>query len=84
MHTHHAIDYIELRVTDIAESKRFYAAAFDWTFNDYGPGYAGINGESREVGGLAQSDEVHQGGPIGRALLGDPLVIVKKQTLTNL
>ncbi|PRQ03489.1 27 kDa antigen Cfp30B [Enhygromyxa salina] len=68
MHTHHAIDYIELQATDLAEAKRFYAAAFGWTFNDYGPGYAGIQGPGggtgREVGGLAQREEVTSGGPL--------------------
>ena len=32
MHTHHAIDYIEFAVRDVAEAKRFFAAAFDWRF----------------------------------------------------
>jgi predicted enzyme related to lactoylglutathione lyase len=65
MHTHHAIDYIELSVTDLAEAKRFYTAAFGWRFNDYGPSYAGIQGPEREVGGLAQVDgEVTAGGPL--------------------
>lgn len=64
MHTHHAIDYIELRVTDLAEAKRFYTAAFGWSFNDYGPGYAGIQGPQREVGGLMQTEEVTPGGPL--------------------
>ena len=53
-HTHHAIDYIELSVTDLAAAKAFYDAAFGWQFNDYGPDYAGIrapDGEG-EVGGL--------------------------------
>ncbi|PRP96304.1 VOC family protein [Enhygromyxa salina] len=64
MHTHHAIDYIELSVTDLAEAKRFYTDAFGWAFNDYGPTYAGIQGPEREVGGLAQADEVTAGGPL--------------------
>ena len=64
MHIHHAIDYIELGVSDVAEAKRFYGAAFGWTFNDYGLDYAGINGESAEMGGLAKSDEVGRGGPL--------------------
>ena len=64
MHTHHAIDYIELSVTDVAEAKRFYGAAFGWQFNDYGPDYAGIQGESHEMGGLAKSDAVEPGGPL--------------------
>ena len=43
------IDYIELPATDIAEAKRFYAQAFGWRFNDYGPGYAGfIDGRGGE------------------------------------
>ena len=48
MHTHHAIDYVEFTVRDLAESKRFYAAAFGWIFTDYGPDYAGIQGHDRE------------------------------------
>ena len=63
-HTHHAIDYVELTVCDVAAAKRFYAAAFGWQFTDYGLGYAGIRGEGREVGGLAQADEVRTGGPL--------------------
>lgn len=64
--THHAIDYIELNVTDLAASKAFYADAFGWRFNDYGPGYAGIvapDGEG-EVGGLNASGAVVRGGPL--------------------
>jgi len=63
-HTHHAIDYIELSVTDIAEAKRFYGAAFGWKFTDYGPDYAGIQGKDREVGGFVQTDGVRSGGPL--------------------
>ena len=37
-HIHHSIDYVEFSVTYMAKSKRFYEAAFDWRFNDYGPG----------------------------------------------
>ena len=64
-HTHHEIDYIEINVTDMAKSKRFYAAAFDWKFNDYGPGYAGIQKrEGGEAGGLRLETEVATGGPL--------------------
>lgn len=35
------IDYIEIGVGDVAEAKKFYAAAVGWSFNDYGPDYAG-------------------------------------------
>ena len=65
-HPHHGIDYIEISVTDLAEAKRFYAAAFDWAFNDYGPGYSGIKkaGAAGEAGGLCLAEEVRGGGPL--------------------
>jgi predicted enzyme related to lactoylglutathione lyase len=62
-HQHHAIDYIEITVTDVAAAKRFYGAAFGWTFADYGPDYAGIQGDGREVGGFAQGTPT-RGGPL--------------------
>jgi predicted enzyme related to lactoylglutathione lyase len=63
-YVHHAIDYIEFAVTDVAAAKKFYAAAFDWTFNDYGPDYAGIRGEGREVAGFRKEPTVRAGGPL--------------------
>ncbi|WP_017586486.1 VOC family protein [Nocardiopsis ganjiahuensis] len=65
-HTHHAIDYVELPVTDLEEAKRFYTEAFGWEFNDYGPTYAGIRspGGESEVGGLDPGGEVRGGGPL--------------------
>jgi uncharacterized protein len=64
MDRHHTIDYIEFAVPDVDAAKAFYAAAFGWSFNDYGPEYAGIKGdEGREVGGLARASEVRAGGP---------------------
>jgi predicted enzyme related to lactoylglutathione lyase len=64
MHRHHAIDYVEFTVKDLAEAKRFYTAAFGWTFNDYGPEYAGIRGIEGEVGGLHQTMDLRSGGPL--------------------
>jgi len=67
-HEHHTIDYIEFTVLDLAEAKRFYGAAFGWTFQDYGPEYAGIQRSEAsgggEVGGLRQDAEVAKGGPL--------------------
>ena len=69
MHLHHAIDYIEIPVTDVSNAKRFYAAAFDWKFNDYGPDYAGIQGaDGKEAGGLRKESQ--------RSTTGGPLVIL--------
>jgi len=64
MHHHHAIDYVEFTVRDLAVAKRFYSAAFGWEFNDYGPDYAGIKGSDGEVGGLHQTGELRTGGPL--------------------
>lgn len=62
-HTHHAIDYLELTVSDLDAAKRFYAEAFGWSFSDYGPDYAGIQGVEREQGGLRRG-EPRPGGPL--------------------
>lgn len=68
--THHAIDYIELGVTDFATAKAFYGGAFGWTFTDYGPGpaYVGIRGSreesDQEVGGFRRDEQVRPGGPL--------------------
>lgn len=64
MHVHHAIDYIEFPVTDLERAKQFYAEAFGWEFNDYGPAYAGIRKEGGEAGGLRLAPAVPAGGPL--------------------
>ena len=50
------IDYVELAVDDLGQAKAFYAKALGWTFNDYGPDYAGIQdprNPGQEFGGLS-------------------------------
>ncbi len=64
VHTHHAIDYIEFKVRNMKEAQAFYRAAFGWSFTDYAPTYAGIQGKDREVGGFEETDEVVPGGPL--------------------
>ncbi|MCP3956321.1 MAG: VOC family protein [bacterium] len=64
-HQHHTIDYIEFTVLDLAQAKRFYGTAFGWTFQDYGPTYAGIQRPGGgEVGGLSVGPKVERGGPL--------------------
>ena len=66
-HRHHAIDYVELTVTDLAAAERFYGEAFGWRFTSYGPEYSGIRDprdDGEEVGGLRRDDEVRPGGPL--------------------
>ncbi|MFO0598867.1 MAG: VOC family protein [Myxococcaceae bacterium] len=74
MHRHHAVDYIELAAHDIALAKKFYGAAFGWKFTDYGPEYAGIQGEGREQGGLRE-DKAYRG------VRGGPLIILFSERL---
>lgn len=66
--THHAIDYVELGMTDLLAAKQFYGAAFGWRFTDYGPGpaYVGIQGVDggAEVGGFRLDETVAAGGPL--------------------
>ena len=71
---HHAIDYIEFTVTDLAASRGFYERAFGWQFNEYGPAYAGIKDPSGdgEVGGLNGTD------PTARR---DPLILLYSDDL---
>ena len=64
--THHTISYVELAAPDLAASQAFYASAFGWQFNDYGPASAGIRtaeGDG-EVGGLNAAGPGGSGGPL--------------------
>jgi predicted enzyme related to lactoylglutathione lyase len=76
-HRHHAIDYVELTVTDLEQAKRFYTEAFGWLFNDYGPEYAGIRNPNdegaSEVGGLSAAQQER---PAQQARPGGPLVLL--------
>jgi predicted enzyme related to lactoylglutathione lyase len=56
------IDNIEFAVSDIARSRKFYDAAFGWTFKDYGPMYCEFS-DGRLTGGLAKG-EPRPGGPL--------------------
>jgi uncharacterized protein len=59
MRFHHRIDYLELPAKDLGTAKRFYSAAFDWHFNDYGPGYSAFAypGAEGEAGGISDSPD---------------------------
>ena len=49
----------------MAAAQRFYGDAFGWTFQDYGPDYAGIQRTGGgECGGLRLDDTVKRGGPL--------------------
>lgn len=62
------IDYLEFTSPDIAATKDFFARAFGWGFNDYGPEYQEL------------ADAGISGG-IAAAPLAPPLVILKADDL---
>jgi len=51
MSRHHAVDFFEIPVTEMAGAKAFFAAAFGWSYTDYGSDYADIHGAGL-AGGL--------------------------------
>jgi uncharacterized protein YegP (UPF0339 family) len=63
---HHAINYVEITVTDMDAAQHFYGTAFGWRFTDYAPAYAGIQAPEGdgEVGGLSLGRNVELGGPL--------------------
>jgi len=65
MSRHHHIDYFELPARELAATKGFYSAAFEWNFTDYGPSYAGFTypGTDRESGGINGIAD-HTGAPL--------------------
>ena len=45
------LDYVEFAITNVAAAKKFYAAAFGWSFTDYGPDYTSFT-DGRLNGGF--------------------------------
>jgi predicted enzyme related to lactoylglutathione lyase len=57
------IDYFEFNVADISRAKKFYGAAFGWSFTDYGPDYCEFF-DGRLRGGLTTQGPRNPGGPL--------------------
>lgn len=74
--THHGFDYVELTIADIARAKAFYGV-LGWSFTDYGPEYAGISVDGREIGGLT----VGATSSASAAAVVSPLVILYSRDL---
>ena len=66
------IDYVELAVMDIERAKRFYGAAFGWTFTDHGPGYCEF-ADGRLTGGFTTFAPPQPGGGALVILYADDL-----------
>ena len=54
------IDYVEFAAEDLAAFKRFYAEAFGWKFQDWGPDYASFEGAGLD-GGVRGREAPKQG-----------------------
>ena len=50
MSDHEKINYAEFPAKDIPATKAFFAAAFGWTFQDYGPDYAAVTNSGLDAG----------------------------------
>ena len=61
---HHTIKYIEFTVRDLQAAKRFYAAAFGWQFNDYGPDTPASKAPAARSAGFINRRRI---GPRGRS-----------------
>jgi uncharacterized protein len=55
MKAHEKINYVEFPAKDIESAKSFFAAVFDWSFEDYGPEYTAFSNQGID-GGFYQSD----------------------------
>ncbi len=64
MSAHHKIDFMELPVTDMDVAKRFYGGCFGWTFIDYGPEYADLQGAGLSGGLRLQKEAPTRGGAL--------------------
>ena len=50
MSQHHKINYLEMPAKDMAQTKRFFGALFDWKFIDYGPEYCAVENAGIDCG----------------------------------
>lgn len=51
------INYLEIPAKDLAATKKFFAAVFDWQFTDYGPEYVAFDQAAGLDGGFYLSKE---------------------------
>ena len=73
---HHAINYVEFSTTDIATTKKFYAAAFAWSFQDWGPEYISWDKATAGIaGGFRLRERGAEAGP------AEPLIVLYSKDL---
>ncbi len=76
MSNHEKINYVEFPSRDLAVTKAFFSAAFNWTFTDYGPEYTAI-GDAGIDGGFFLSAQV------SHTDNGSVLVVLYSESLTQ-
>ena len=67
MHEHEKLNYVEFASADLAATKAFFEAVFQWSFVDYGPEYTAFSGQGLD-GGFFKAD-MHSSTANGAALL---------------
>lgn len=67
------IDYIEFPLSDVDATKRFYAAVFGWTFQDWGPDYLGFSGAGIDGGFNRELKPANEGSGAMVVLYSDAL-----------
>ncbi len=61
--TDNHVDYVEFCAQDLEVVKRFYAEAFGWSFQDWGPDYTAFSGAGVE-GGFRGGETPSAGGAL--------------------
>ncbi|KLU01928.1 Glyoxalase family protein [Rhodopirellula islandica] len=54
---HELINYVEIPAKDLAATKAFFEACFNWKFTDYGPEYTAFDKAAGLDGGFYQSEK---------------------------
>lgn len=72
---HNAINYIEFTTPDVAAAKKFYAAVFGWTFQDWGADYASFASEQAGIDGGFRR------GPVPPVSENAPLIVLYSRNL---
>jgi len=73
------IDYVEFAAKDLAAFKKFYGAAFGWTFQDWGPDYVSFEGAG--IDGGVRGGETPVAGTTTVILYADDLDAAEKSVV---
>ena len=73
------IDYVEFAAEDLAAFKKFYGAAFGWTFRDWGPDYLSFEGAGLDGG--VRGGEAPRPGSTTVILYADDLAATEQRVI---